>query len=50
MKKRMSIAPLWLHGLVSYRAGRLLLAALGVAFTVALFTTLGIFVSTSAEP
>ena len=39
---------IWGRGLASSRSGRLTLAAIGVAFTVALFMALGIFVSTSA--
>ncbi|MEP6895731.1 MAG: FtsX-like permease family protein, partial [Chloroflexota bacterium] len=48
MKKYKSIMLIWARGLASSRSGRLALAALGVAFTVALFMALGIFVSTSA--
>jgi putative ABC transport system permease protein len=44
-----NIVMIWLRGLASSRSGRLALAALGVAATVALFMALGIFVSTSAE-
>jgi len=43
-----NILMIWGRGLASSRSGRLTLAALGVAFTVALFMALGIFVSTSA--
>src|SRR5258706_5177139 len=48
MNMNKSIILIWARGLAASRSGRLMLSALGVAFTVALLMALGIFVSTSA--
>lgn len=48
MNNHKSTIAIWIRGLTSSRSGRLTLAALGVAFTVALFMALGIFVTSSA--
>ncbi len=39
---------LWLKGLLAYRSGRLLGAIVGVALTVALLASIGVFISSSA--
>ncbi len=39
---------LWLKGLLAYRSGRLLGAIVGVALTVALLTSIGVFIASSS--
>src|SRR3984893_617182 len=39
---------LWLKGLLAYRSGRLLGAMVGVALTVALLTSIGVFIASSS--
>jgi putative ABC transport system permease protein len=48
MINKSTLLILWLRGLISNRSGRLLTAALGVALTVAMLGSLGIFIATSA--
>jgi putative ABC transport system permease protein len=45
----MTLTATWLRGIFARRSGRLLAAALGVAATVALLASLGIFINGSAE-
>src|SRR5258707_6109356 len=39
---------LWLKGLLAYRSGRLLGAIIGVALTVALLASIGVFIASSS--
>ncbi len=42
------LSTLWLKGLLAYRSGRLVGAMVGVALTVALLASIGVFIASSS--